>query len=337
MDTSKFSYHLPSNYIAQEPLPKRDQAKLMLLDRDKKDIMHDFFFNVGKYLKANDCLILNESKVNKCRLIGKKDQTGAKIECFVLKKIEGTAYQVLLKPFKRLKVGGKVWIGDHFFIVMAKEEAGKAVVKFDVDASLLFKKYGLVPLPPYIKGSNIREKDYQTVYAKIEGSVAAPTAGLHFTQNLISSLKKKGIIFANLGLDIGIDTFRPISENKIEDHQIHSEYYYLKQDQADKIDEAKSRGGRLIAVGTTSVRVLETIALKHNKIIADKGKTSLYIYPGYKFRMVEAMITNFHLPRSSLLVMVSAFAGRDYILQSYQEAKQEGYRFFSFGDCMFIR
>lgn len=337
MDIKQFDYELPSEYIAQKPIYPRDRAKLMVLDRGTKNIVHDSFFNLYKYITEGDCLIINDSKVLRCRLMGKKEDTEANIECFVLEKVEGFNYLVLLKPSKRLKQGSRVNIGKSYFRVIDKKEHGRAVVEFNRSPEDLFQKYGMVPLPPYIKSKHINEKDYQTVYASRDGSVAAPTAGLHFTKRQINDLKEKGIIIAKVTLNIGMDTFRPIKEKEIEHHKIHSEYYQLDQKEANRIKKAKKEGGRIIAVGTTSVRVLETVALKLGDIQEDKGMTSLYILPGFKFRAVDAMITNFHLPCSTLLVMVSAFAGRETVLNAYEEAKSKKYRFFSFGDCMFIK
>ncbi len=336
MDINKFDYHLPSGYIAQKPAQPRDHARLMVLDRDQGNIKHDFFYNLYSYLREGDCLVINESKVLRCRLKGKKADTGAGIECFVLEKLGNRSYLVLVKPSKKLKPGSKVGIGDHSFKVEQKKEYGKAVVRFDRDPKQLFEHYGMVPLPPYIKSTNIREEQYQTVYASKDGSVAAPTAGLHFTETQIGDLKKRGIIFARVILNIGMDTFRPITEEKVETHRMHSEYYQVEDREAEKIVKARSSGGRVIAVGTTSTRVLETVIKKFGSIGADKGYTSLYIYPGHDFKAIDAMITNFHLPRSTLLVMASAFAGTENLLSAYREAIEKKYRFYSFGDCMLI-
>ena len=340
MKTELFDYKLPINFIAQKPLPKRDHSNLLVLDRKTGDITHDRFFNIGRYLCPGDVLVINESRVRKCRLPGIKENTGARIECFVLKKAGNTdrnnEYEVLLRPSKRLKDGDRVLMGGHSFKVISKAEYGKAIVSFDCPVSEIIIDIGEIPLPPYIRGRDFEEKRYQTVYAARGGSTAAPTAGLHFTKKLMSSLKEKKIIFAKIILDIGLDTFRPISVPDIEDHRIHSEFYNIEKSQASLIDEARKSGNKIIAVGTTTVRVLETLMQKYGKINEDSGSTDIYIYPPFEFKIVDSMITNFHLPRSTLLVMVSAFAGRDKVMRSYEEAKEKNYRFYSFGDCMLI-
>ncbi len=336
MDIQQFDYQLPSKYIAQKPIHPRNCARMMVLDRASGQIRHDRFYNLGSYLRPGDCLVVNQSKVLRCRLKGKKADTQAKIECFVLKKVQNNCYLALLKPFKRLKEGSRVRIGDQMMCVEQKKDRGKALVTFSGNPQALFRQYGLIPLPPYIQSKHIEETDYQTVYADREGSVAAPTAGLHFTDDQIQSLKQEGIVFAKITLNIGMDTFMPIREKEIEKHNMHSEYYQIEQGEAHTIRQARKAGARIIAVGTTSVRVLETVMEKHGAICADQGETSLYIYPGYTFRAVEAIITNFHLPRSTLLVMISAFTGRKKLLSAYKEAKHKNYRFYSFGDCMLI-
>ncbi len=336
MKLDLFYYHLPEKFIAQEPLDQRDRSKLMILNKKTGEICHDVFYNISRYLKKYDVLVLNESKVTKCRLIGVKENTGAKIEVFVLRKIKGEKYLVLIKPSKRLSVLNKVNIGNYYFIVKEMLGYGKAVVEFNSPLDEIINKYGKVPLPPYIKNENISGERYQTIYARINGSAAAPTAGFHFTYKLFKELKKSGVNIAKLRLDIGLDTFRPIVEDDIEEHVIHNEYYSLSDSEAEKINQSRQNGGRIIAVGTTSTRVLETIFSKKGKISGDKGNTELYIYPGYRFKVIDAMITNFHLPYSTLLVMVSAFAGRENIIEAYEEAKKNDYRFFSFGDCMLI-
>ena len=336
MKLDLFYYDLPEKFIAQEPLEQRDKSKLMILNRKTGEISHDVFYNISRYLKKYDVLVLNESKVTKCRLLGVKENTGAKIECFVLRKIKGGKYLVLVKPSKKLSVSSKVNIGNYYFNVTEKLDYGKAVVEFDAPLNEIINKYGKVPLPPYIKNENISQDRYQTIYARVNGSAAAPTAGFHFTCKLIKELKKSGINFAKLRLDIGLDTFRPIVEADVKEHVIHNEYYRLSDSEAKKISRSRQNGGRIIAVGTTSTRVLETVFSKKGKISGNKGNTELYIYPGYKFKVIDAMITNFHLPYSTLLVMVSAFAGRENIIKAYEEAKKNNYRFFSFGDCMLI-
>ncbi len=336
MRLENFYYELPDSFIAQEPLQKRDHSKLLLLDKKTGRISHDIFYNVASYLKKGDILVLNESRVDKCRLAGNREKTAGKTECFILEKLKDNRYLVLLKPSKRIKENDVINIGEFFYKVVKKLDYGKAEVIFSDDIGKITAKYGLVPLPPYIKNEFIDAERYQTIYAKTYGSAAAPTAGFHFTSELMEKISAIGISFAKLTLDIGLDTFRPIIEENVEEHVIHSESYCLAASEAQKIREARQLGGRVIAVGTTSVRVLETVMSKFGSIRQDEGKTSLYIYPGYEFRAVDGIITNFHLPHSTLLVMVSAFAGRENIINAYEEAKKNFYRFFSFGDCMFI-
>ena len=342
MRTELFDYRLPRDHIAQKPLPLRDHSKMMVLDRSSGSLMHDNFFNIGRYLCPGDVVVINESRVNRCRIFGKKEGTGARIECFVLKKVDisskNSEYEVLLKPSKRLKTGDRVVLGNHFLEILSKGEYGKAIVVFSCGINEIFDSIGQLPLPPYIKGRDFDENRYQTVYASRGGSAAAPTAGLHFTKELISSLKKKGILFARIILDIGLDTFRPISAPDIREHQMHEEYYYIDGVEARIIEHGMQRpGSRIIAVGTTAARVLETLMQKYGKVREGSGYTGIYIYPPYEFKAVDCMITNFHLPRSSLLVMISAFAGCEKILNAYEEAKEKNYRFYSFGDCMLIK
>jgi len=337
MKVELFDYTLPQKYIAQKPLPKRDDSRLLILDRRTGDIKHDVFHNISSYVKKEDVLVVNESKVASCRLMGIKEKTGAKIECFVLKKVEKNECLVLLKPSKRLKTTNRVFIGEYYFTVRSKLDYGRAVVEFNERPEIIFKKYGMVPLPPYIKNNNIDRLRYQTVYAKEEGSSAAPTAGLHFSKKLIKKIEEMGAVIAKVSLDIGLDTFRPISSDEIEKHKMHSESYCIRDTEARKINRSKRMGGKVIAVGTTAVRVLETLMARYGKIKADRGITDIYIYPGYDFKIVDGMITNFHLPRSTLLVMVAAFAGRENILNAYRQAKKKNYRFYSFGDCMLVK
>jgi S-adenosylmethionine:tRNA ribosyltransferase-isomerase len=336
MKLEDFYYELPKSFIAQVPLQQRDHSKLLLLDKKTGAIKHDFFYNITNYLKKGDVLVLNESKVDKCRLSGNRNNTAGKTECFILEKIKDNKYLVLLKPSKRVKENDVINIKEFFYKVTKKLDYGKAEVIFSDDIGKITKKYGLVPLPPYIKNEYVEAERYQTVYAKNYGSAAAPTAGFHFTDDLMWKIRAKGISFAKLTLDIGLDTFRPIVEENVEEHVIHSEHYSLSAPEAKKISDAWKLGGKVISVGTTSVRVLETVMSKFGSLRQDKGKTSLYIYPGYEFKAVDGIITNFHLPHSTLLVMVSAFAGRENIINAYEEAKKNLYRFFSFGDCMFI-
>jgi S-adenosylmethionine:tRNA ribosyltransferase-isomerase len=336
MRLSLFDYDLPKEFIAQRPLNDRSASKMLVLEKSTGKIRHEQFYGISKYLFKNDIVVFNESKVLRCRLFGKKISTGARIECFVLRVLSGRDAIALLRPYNRIKEEDTVSLGEHRFKVKQKEGEGKAIVTFDADPYKVFERYGQVPLPPYIKKRDIEEDRYQTVFAKTPGSCAAPTAGLHFTSEVVDGLKKKGILFASIALDIGLDTFKPITEKEIERHKIHSEHFSISEESAQKINKAKKNGGRLLAVGTTTVRVLETSMHKRGAIREDSGNTDLYIYPGFKFKAVDILLTNFHLPRSSLLVMVSAFAGRRAVLASYEEAKINNYRFYSFGDCMLI-
>lgn len=337
MKIELFDYELPQKFIAQRPLQRRDYSKLLVLDRHTGDIKHDIFYNILNYFDNGDVLVVNESKVTRCRLLGKKEKTGANIECFVLNKIKDNQYLALLKPSKRLNTSDKVIIGKYYFLVISRLDYGEAIVEFNTSAEKILNEYGRIPIPSYIKCKDIDESRYQTIYAEREGSSAAPTAGLHFSENLIKEIKNKGVVLAKVGLNIGLDTFRPISSNEIEEHKMHSEYYYISESEAKKINRSKEMGKKIIAVGTTAVRVLETLMFRYGKIIWDRGVTDIYIYPGFNFKAVDRMITNFHLPRSTLLVMVSAFAGRENILNAYEQAKKNNYRFYSFGDCMLIK
>ena len=338
MKIELFDYELPQEFIAQKPLPRRDRSKLLVLDKISGIIKYDIFYNIPDYFDRGDVLVVNESKVIRCRVMGKKERTGAGIECFVMSRVKDNQYLVLVKPSKRVQPSDKIIISSkYFFTIKTKLDYGRAIVEFNHPVGPIFKQYGRVPLPPYIKSNDIDESRYQTIYAGREGSSAAPTAGLHFSDELIKRLRNKGVIIAKLGLDIGLDTFRPITASEIEEHKIHSEHYYIRKSEAWKISHAKEKGKKIIAVGTTAVRVLETLMTRHGKITGDSGMTDIFIYSGYKFKAVDWMITNFHLPRSTLLVMVSAFAGRESILNAYERAKQNSYRFYSFGDCMLIK
>lgn len=340
MELNLFDYKLPENLIAQSPLIKRDTARLLILDKKSGEIKHDIFYNIVDYVNCGDVIVINESKVINARIFGRKEKTGAKIECFILEKKKNNNFIVLLRPSKKLKVSNRVFLNSDesvYFEVIDKLEEGKAIINFNVFSAEVLEKYGQVPLPPYIKNRDFDNSFYQTVYAKKEGSTAAPTAGLHFTKELIKKLKDKGVFFAKVNLEIGLDTFKPISEEDIKEHKIHTEKYSLTEDSVKKILNAKNLGGKVIAVGTTTTRVLETIMSLYGKLKSSKGRTDLYIYPGYEFKIVDMLVTNFHIPRSTLIVMVSAFAGRENILQAYKNAIENNYRFFSFGDCMFIK
>ena len=340
MKVSDFNYDLPEELIAQHPYDKRDEARLMVLDRKTQTIEHKVFKDIIDYLEPGDCLVINNTKVLPARLLGKKD-TGAKIEFLLLKRIEGDYWEVMVRPGNKLKPGTNVSFGDGILKAEILEvlEGGNRKVKFEYKGIFneILDKIGLMPLPPYIK-ETLKDKDkYQTVYAKYDGSAAAPTAGLHFTEELLDKIKKKGIGVANVTLHVGIGTFRPVKVENVEDHLMHSEHFYIKQEDADKINKAKETGHRVIAVGTTSCRVLESIADENGKAAPTESDTSIFIYPGYKFKCLDCLITNFHLPESTLIMLVSSLAGREFILKAYNEAVKERYLFFSFGDAMFIK
>lgn len=341
MEVSEFNYNLPEELIAQVPIKNRDESRLMVLNRENETIEHKTFKDILDYLRPGDCLVRNNTKVIPARLYGKKD-TGANVEFLLLKRIEGDYWEVMVRPGRKLQIGTKVTFGDGLLEAEILEvlDGGNRKVKFSYDGIFneILDKIGLMPLPPYIK-ERLKDKDrYQTVYAKYEGSAAAPTAGLHFTEELLQKIKDKGVEIANVTLHVGIGTFRPVKVEKIEDHDMHSEHFYIKQEDVEKINKAKMNGNRVIAVGTTSCRVLESIADEKNGLVkAVEGDTKIFIYPGYKFKCIDGLITNFHLPESTLIMLVSALAGRDYIMKAYNEAVEEKYRFFSFGDAMFIQ
>ena len=340
MDVKDFYYNLPEELIAQVPILKRDESRLLVLDRENKTIEHKIFKDILDYLKPGDCLVRNNTKVLPARIYGKKE-TGANVEFLLLNNIEGDIWESIVRPGNKLHVGTKVIFGDGLLVaeIIDTMEGGTRKVKFIYDGIFneILDQIGLMPLPPYIH-EELKEKDrYQTVYAKYQGSAAAPTAGLHFTEELLEKIKEKGVEIANVTLHVGIGTFRPVKVEKIEDHHMHSEHFYIKPEDAEKINKAKQNGGRIICVGTTSCRVLESVANEQGLVREIEGDTSIFIYPGYKFKCVDALITNFHLPESTLLMLVSALAGKEYIMSAYEEAVKEKYRFFSFGDAMFIK
>ena len=341
MKVTDFNYNLPEELIAQVPIEKRDESRLMVLDREKKTIEHKVFKDILDYLKQGDCLVRNNTKVIPARLYGVKEETGANVEFLLLHRVEGDIWEVMVRPGKKLMPGAKVSFGDGILKaeILEKMDDGNRKVKFEYNGIFneILDKIGLMPLPPYIK-ERLKEKDrYQTVYAKYEGSAAAPTAGLHFTDELLEKIKEKGVEIANVTLHVGIGTFRPVKVENIEEHDMHSEHYYIKKEDADKINNARKNGGRIIAVGTTSCRVLESISDENGIVHETEGDTSIFIYPGYKFKCIDCLITNFHLPESTLIMLVSALAGKDYIMKAYEEAVKEKYKFFSFGDAMFIK
>ena len=340
MKVSDFNYNLPKEIIAQVPIKNRDQSRLMVLDRKNKTIEHKIFKDIIDYLQPGDCLVRNNTKVIPARLYGVKEETGANVEFLLLKRIDGDIWEVMVKPGKKLMPGVRVEFGNGLLKaeVLEKLEGGNRKVNFEYNGIFneILNEIGLMPLPPYIH-EKLKEKDrYQTVYAKYEGSAAAPTAGLHFTDELFEKLKEKGVEVANVTLHVGIGTFRPVKVENIEEHDMHSEHFYIKAEDAEKINKAKREGHRVIAVGTTSCRVLESVADDNGYVKEVEGDTNIFIYPGYKFKCLDALITNFHLPESTLIMLVSALAGKDFIMQAYEEAVKEQYKFFSFGDAMFI-
>lgn len=339
MNVSDFYYDLPEELIAQTPIEKRDESRLMVLNRANQTIEHKTFKDIIDYLEPGDCLVRNNTKVIPARLYGKK-ATGAKIEFLLLNRIEGDIWECIVRPGHKLKPGTEVEFGDGILKakVLDVMEGGTRKVEFKYEGIFneILDKIGLMPLPPYIHESLKDNDRYQTVYAKYEGSAAAPTAGLHFTPELFEKIKAKGIDVANVTLHVGIGTFRPVKVENVEEHHMHSEHFYIKQEDVDKINNAKKNGKRVIAVGTTSCRVLETIADENGMVKPTEGDTQIFIYPGYKYKCLDGLVTNFHLPESTLIMLVSALAGRDYIMRAYNEAVKERYRFFSFGDAMLI-
>ena len=340
MKVSDFNYNLPKELIAQVPIKDRDQSRLMVLDRKNKTIEHKIFKDIIDYLEPGDCLVRNNTKVIPARLYGVKEETGANVEFLLLKRVDGDIWEVMVKPGRKLMPGVRVEFGNGLLKaeILEKFEDGNRKVKFEYNGIFneILNEIGLMPLPPYIH-EKLKEKDrYQTVYAKYEGSAAAPTAGLHFTDELFKKLKEKGVEVANVTLHVGIGTFRPVKVENIEEHDMHSEHFYIKAEDAEKINKAKREGHRVIAVGTTSCRVLESIADENGYVKEVEGDTNIFIYPGYKFKCIDGLITNFHLPQSTLLMLVSALADKEFILQAYNEAVKEKYRFFSFGDAMLI-
>lgn len=341
MKLEEFDYNLPEELIAQVPIQKRDESRLMVVDREKRTIEDKVFKDIIDYLEPGDCLVRNNTKVIPARLYGKKD-TGANVEFVLLKQLDGDIWESIVRPGNKLKPGAQVIFGDGLLkaeiLDVLEDGTRKVEFKYDGIFNEILDKIGLMPLPPYIHES-LKENDrYQTVYAKYEGSAAAPTAGLHFTPELLKKIEEKGIKIANVTLHVGIGTFRPVKEENIEEHKMHTEHFYIKQEDANKINETKKNGKKVIAVGTTSCRVLETVADEKTGLVKQiESDTGIYIYPGYKFKCVDGLITNFHLPKSTLLMLVSALADKEFILEAYNKAVAEKYRFFSFGDAMYIK
>ncbi len=342
MDISLFDYDLPNELIAQTPLKVRDSSRLLIMDKVSGELKHESFHNIIDYLKEGDVLVLNNTKVIPARLIGVKEETGAVIELLLLKELGNDEWECLSKPAKRLKVGSIVSFGDGLLKAEVTEKLDEGVthVKLIYDGILMeiLDKLGTMPLPPYIHEKLEDQSRYQTVYAKYTGSAAAPTAGLHFTNDLLDRIREKGINVCFVTLHVGLGTFRPVEETDVLKHHMHSEYYVMDKETADILNKAKEEGRRIIAVGTTSTRTLETIATNNNgRFVACSGDTDIFIYPGYEFKGIDCLITNFHLPKSTLVMLVSALSSRENILNAYNEAIKEKYRFFSFGDAMFIK
>ncbi|ALC84867.1 S-adenosylmethionine tRNA ribosyltransferase [Bacillus sp. FJAT-22090] len=342
MRVEDFDFELPEELIAQTPLLERTSSKLLIADYPNNSFKHETFSSIVEELNEGDCLVLNDTKVMPARLMGIKEETGAHVEVLLLTQIQGNHWETLVKPAKRVKVGTKISFGDGLLTAVCTElkEHGGRVFNFEYEGVFfeVLDQLGEMPLPPYIH-EKLDDKDrYQTVYAKEQGSAAAPTAGLHFTETLLDEIRSKGVKIAFVTLHVGLGTFRPVSVDSIDDHEMHSEFYRVSKDTAKTINEVKKAGGKIIAVGTTSTRTLETVATKFDGTIQeDSGWTSIFIYPGYSFKCIDGMITNFHLPKSTLVMLVSALTSREFILSGYKEAIERQYRFFSFGDAMFIK
>ena len=340
MKLKDFNYHLPEELIAQDPLLKRSDSRLMVLNRETGGIEHKHFHNIIEYLNAGDCLVINETKVLPARLIGEKEDTGASIEVLLLKRVDDKVWETLVKPGKKARPGGRISFGNGKLIGEVTDivEEGNRLVRFSYDGIFeeVLDELGQMPLPPYITHKLEDKNRYQTVYAKNTGSAAAPTAGLHFTEELLKQVEEKGVKIARVTLHVGLGTFRPVKVENILEHHMHSEFYMIDEEAAEIINATKKNGGKIISVGTTSTRTLESVADENGLVRACSGWTDIFIYPGYKFKIVDRLITNFHLPESTLLMLVSALYDRDKILEAYNIAVEEKYRFFSFGDAMLI-
>jgi S-adenosylmethionine:tRNA ribosyltransferase-isomerase len=338
---SDFDFYLPEELIAQHPLEKRDEARLMVLDKQSGNIEHKVFRDVLDYLEEGDCLVLNDTRVLPARLFGTKEGSGGKMEFLLLKRKEKDLWETLVKPGRRAQIGSRFLFGNGELKAQVVDigEEGSRIVRFEYEGIFeeVLDRLGQMPLPPYIKEKLEDKEMYQTVYSREQGSAAAPTAGLHFTEKLLERIEEKGVELAFLTLHVGLGTFRPMKAENISEHVMHSEYYSLSKESADIINSCKENGKRVIAVGTTSTRTLETIGGEDSRVREQSGWTDIFIYPGYKFKIVDALITNFHLPKSTLLMLVSALSSRDIILNAYETAVKEKYRFFSFGDAMIIK
>lgn len=340
MDVSEFNYELPEELIAQDPLEDRSASRLLVLHRESGEREHRHFRDILEYLRKGDCLVINDTKVIPARLIGAKEGTGAKIEVLLLTRKEDNIWETLVKPGKKCRIGTVISFGDGLLRgkVVGQTEDGNRFIQFFYEGIFeeILDQLGQMPLPPYIRHQLKDKNRYQTVYAEHEGSAAAPTAGLHFTKELLEEIRSAGVDIVHITLHVGLGTFRPVKEKDILKHHMHSEYYIVTQEAADRINAAKAAGGRIICVGTTSCRTLESAADEHGILHAKSDWTNIFIYPGYRFKILDCLITNFHLPESTLVMLVSALAGREQILAAYEEAVRERYRFFSFGDAMFI-
>ena len=341
MNVKDYDYDLPEELIAQDPLEDRSSSRLMVLDRQTGDVEHRHFTDILEYLHPGDCLVINNTKVIPARLFGVKEDTQAKIEVLLLKRKENDIWETLVKPGKKAKPGTKLVFGDGLLTaeVVDVVEEGNRLIQFHYDGIFeeILGQLGQMPLPPYITHQLKDKNRYQTVYAKYDGSAAAPTAGLHFTKELLQKVKDMGVDIAEVTLHVGLGTFRPVKVENVLDHHMHSEFYMVSQEAADKINRAKENGHRVIAVGTTSTRTLEAAADENGRLHETSGWTEIFIYPGYQFKVIDALITNFHLPQSTLVMLVSALAGREHVLHAYEIAVKERYRFFSFGDAMLIQ
>lgn len=336
---SDFDYNLPEELIAQTPCRQRDHSRLMILNRKDKSISHKHFYDLKQYLKKGDTLVFNDTKVIPARLIGYRAKTGGKVEVFLLRRTEGSRWETLVKPGKKAQIGNIIEFSDELSCeIIEHTDFGGRIVEFKYNGIFeeILDRLGETPLPPYIHEKLTDKNRYQTVYARENGSAAAPTAGLHFTEELLKEIKNMGVNLAFVTLHVGLGTFRPVNVDNIEDHVMHKEFYHIEKEAADIINSTRKNGGRIIAVGTTSIRTLESAAKEDGTIDPIADETGIFIYPGYKFKIVDAIITNFHLPKSTLIMLISAFAGREYVLSAYKEAVRERYRFFSFGDAMFI-
>ena len=340
MKTSDFYYDLPQELIAQDPLEDRSSSRLLTLDKKTGAIGHDIFRNITNYLNPGDCLVLNNTKVIPARLIGAKEETGGKVEVLLLKRKQDNVWETLVKPGKKARPGARISFGDGMLTgeVLEVVEEGNRLIRFEYEGIFeeVLDQLGQMPLPPYITHQLKDKNRYQTVYAKYDGSAAAPTAGLHFTEELLQQIREMGVKIAWVTLHVGLGTFRPVKVDEVTDHHMHSEFYRIEEEDARLINETRAAGGRIISVGTTSTRTLESVADEDGTVRAKSGWTDIFIYPGYQFKVIDGLITNFHLPESTLLMLVSALAGRENIMHAYEVAVRERYRFFSFGDAMFI-